>query len=90
MPKVEQRQMTDIQKALNMLLNGKCPDGGGPQCTCRCIGKPGQCVRLRGHPKCTVCDDRGVYTCGTFSDVCGECFGTKYQLDVAPTEGPSK
>jgi len=32
---------------VRMLFSGKCPDGGGPQCVCRCLGEPYQCVSIR-------------------------------------------
>lgn len=29
----------------------ECPDGGGPQCSCRCLGEGGQCASLAGLPR---------------------------------------
>jgi hypothetical protein len=64
-------------EALKTIARGECPDGGGPQCICKKLGKPGQCASLSSLPKCTTCDDDGRFRIGMFTDMCGNCFGTK-------------
>ncbi len=65
-------------EVIEALRRGECPDGGGPQCSCKCLGKIGQCVALAEVPKCTTCDDDGLFRIGMFTDVCGNCIGTKH------------
>lgn len=33
-------------EAAEQLQGGVCPDGGGPQCICKCLGLMGQCSAL--------------------------------------------
>jgi len=39
--------LADMRRAAIDLANERCPDGGGPQCICRCVGEIGQCSSLR-------------------------------------------
>jgi hypothetical protein len=72
---------TNRAELLHALRTGKCPDGGGPHCVCRLLDKRDQCVALEPFKTCGTCSPDGLFRMGMFTDVCGECIGTKVRDD---------